>query len=164
MTRHCLNAVLTRITATSPSTSRGKNRGFSAQPTGFRRACCLHYVASRRARCLCKQTVADLVPHNCGRHITHPALGQDSMPLHTKGYTQFTRQQHRAVYPGAHRSGVLHITANATTWVITGFPDRIPGSSFTSACDTFCSSRTLMEFTRVSPISCALPLSVPVLN
>ena len=29
----------------------------------------------------------------------HPALGQTSIPMHTKGHPQFTRQQHRAVMP-----------------------------------------------------------------
>ena len=64
------------------------------------------------------------------------------MPLHTKGHPQFTRQQHRAVYPGVHQSSILHITANATTWVVIRFPDRNPGSSFASACGAFCSART----------------------
>ena len=49
---------------------------------------------------------------------------------------------HRAVYPGVHRPSVLHITANATTWVVIRFPDRNPGSSFASACGAFRSSRT----------------------
>ena len=39
--------------------------------------------------------------------------------------------------PGVHRPVVLHITAHATTWVVIDFPNRNPGSSFTSACGTF---------------------------
>jgi hypothetical protein len=58
----------------------------------------------------------------------------------------------------------MHITGNATTRAVTGFPARNPGSSFASVCDTFCISRTLMEFTRVARISDALLLSAPVLN
>ena len=53
---------------------------------------------------------------------------------------------------------------NATTWVVIRFPGRNPGSFFTSACSTFRNSRTLPEFTRVAPISCASSLSAPVLN
>jgi hypothetical protein len=44
------------------------------------------------------------------------------------------------------------------------FPDKCPGSSFTSACGAFRSSRNLNGVYRVSPISCTLPLSVPTLN
>ena len=66
--------------------------------------------------------------------------------------------------PGVQRPGVQHTTANATTWAVTGFPDRTPGSSFASACGAFRSSRTLPVFPRVAPISRALPLSAPVLN
>ena len=73
--------------------------------------------------------------------------------------------QHRIVYPGVPRPGVLHITANATTWVVIHFPNNNPGSYFASACDAFRSACTLLpEFTRVAPISHALPLSAPVLN
>ena len=104
-------------------------------------------------------------PHRTGHaDLPHPALGQELTPSHTKGHPQFTRQQHRAVHPSAHRPGVLHITANVTTWVDIRFPDRNPGSSFASACGAFRCSRTLPEFTRVAPISCALLLSAPVLN
>jgi len=71
---------------------------------------------------------------------------------------------HRAVCSGEYQPSVLHTTANATAWVVIRFPDRNPGSSFASACGTFRSACTLTEFPRVAPISCALPLSVPVLN
>ena len=45
-------------------------------------------------------------------------------------------------YPGAHQPSVLHITANATTWVVICFPDRNPDSSFASACGAFRSACT----------------------
>ncbi len=67
-------------------------------------------------------------------------------------------------YPGVHRPSVLHTTANATAWAVIRFPDRNPGSSFASTCDAFRRARTLPELPRVAPISCALPLSAPVLN
>ena len=72
--------------------------------------------------------------------------------------------QHRAVYPGVQQSSALHITANTITWAVIRFPNDYSGSFFTSACGTCRSFRTLSELTRVTPISCALPLSVPVLN
>ena len=111
-------------------------------------------------RCLNSRTITPFPhpPHRTGHaDFPHPALGQELTPSHTKGHTQFTRQQHRAVHPGAHRPGVLHITANATTWVGIRFPDRNPGSSFASACDTFRSActhfRSLLGLPQ-SPVPC----------
>ena len=46
----------------------------------------------------------------------------------------------------------------------TDSPHPRPGSPFASACGTFRSSRTLSEFYRVAPISCALLLPEPALN
>ncbi len=43
-------------------------------------------------------------------------------------------------------------------------PDHRLGSPFALACGTFRSPRTLSEFNRVSPISCALLLPAPALN
>jgi hypothetical protein len=118
-------------------------------------------------RCLNSRTITPF-PHPSHRtgqaDLPHPALGQDSMPSHTKGHPQFTRHHTGPCYPGVHRPSTLHITAKATTWAVTGFPDCNPGSSFASACGTFRSACTLPEFTRVSPISCALLLSAPALN
>jgi len=118
-------------------------------------------------RCLNSRTITPFPhpPHRTGHaKLPHSALGQDSMPLHTKGHPHYTRPSHRTVYPDVHRSSVMHITDNATTWEVTGFRARKSGSSFASVCDTFCISRTLMEFTRVARISDALLLSAPVLN
>ena len=45
-------------------------------------------------RCLNSRTITPFPhpPHRTGHaDFPHPALGQDSMPLHTKGHTQFTR-------------------------------------------------------------------------
>ena len=53
-------------------------------------------------RCLTSRTITPFPhpPHRTGHaELPHPALGQDSMPLHTKGHTQFTRPPHRAVLP-----------------------------------------------------------------
>ena len=106
---------------------------------------CLSVAAPFVWRCLNSLTITPFPhpPHRTGHaDFPHPALGQDSISLHTKGHTQFTRQQHRAVVPGVHQPSVLHITANATTWVVIRFPDRNPGSSFASACGTFRSAGT----------------------
>ncbi len=59
-------------------------------------------------------------------------------------------------YSGVHRASVLFTTANATAWVVIRFPDRNPDSFFASACSTFRSSRTLVEFPGLpqSPVLC----------
>jgi len=97
-------------------------------------------------RCLNSRTITPFPhpPHRTGHaKLPHSALGQDSMPLHTKGHPHYTRPSHRTVYPDVHRSSVMHITDNATTWEVTGFRARKSGSSFASVCDTFCISHTL---------------------
>ena len=129
--------------------------------------CSLSVAAPFVWRCLNSRTITPFPhpPHLTGHaELPNPALGQDSMPLHTKGHPHYTRPSHRTVYPDVHRSSVMHITGNATTRAVTGFPARNPGSSFASVCDTFCISRTLMEFTRVARISDALLVAAPVLN
>jgi len=56
----------------------------------------------------------------------HPALGQDIIPLHTKGHPQFTRPTAQgSCFPAVHRSSGLNSTANATTWVVIRFPEVI---------------------------------------
>ena len=118
-------------------------------------------------RCLTSRTITPFPhpPHRTGHaELPHPALGQDAC-LRTRKVIH-TSPGHRTgpCYPGVHRAGELHTTANATTWAIVRFPDRNPGSFFASACGAFRSRRTLQEFPRVAPISRASPLSAPVLN
>ena len=85
----------------------------------------------------------------------------------------FAHGRSRASRPSNSRRGerrlysctvVLHTTANAATWADIRSPDRTPGRSFASACGAFRSFRRLPEFRRVTPISCASPLSAPALN
>ena len=83
---------------------------------------------------------------------------------HEKSSTVRTTHCTELCYSGVVRVGILPITANATTWVVIRCPDYHPDSFFTSVCGACRSSRTLVEFPRVAPISRALPLSVPVLN
>jgi len=61
-------------------------------------------------------------------------------------------------------TGGLHAAVNAATWAEFRSPDRNPDRSFASACGACRSSRTLPELRRVSPISCASPLSAPSLE
>ena len=99
------------------------------------------------------------------RQISRIQLSDKNSRLRTRKVIRSSPDsQHEAVYPDVHRPSNLRTTANTTSWAVIRFPDRNPGSSFASACGTFRSSHTLLEFARVAPISHALPLSVPVLN
>jgi len=87
--------------------------------------CSLSVAAPFVWRCLNSRTITPFPhpPHRTGHaELPHPALGQDSMPLHTKGHPHYTRPSHRTVYPDVHRSSNMHLTDNATTWAATGFP------------------------------------------
>jgi len=72
--------------------------------------------------------------------------------------------QHEAVLP--RRAATKHSAHNRQCHHLGGhsLPEKKPGSFFASACDAFRSFRTLPEFHRVAPISCASLLSAPVLN
>ena len=103
--------------------------------------------------------------HRTGRALlTHPALGQGITPSHTEGHEQPSDQPPGPWYPSVLRSTRLLATANATTWGDSGSLDQRPGSPFASACGTFRNSHTSTEFSRVAPISRALPLPAPALN
>jgi len=118
-------------------------------------------------RCPSNRTITPF-PHPAHRtghaDFPHPALGQDTY-LHTRKVSR-SSPTHRSELcdSSVHRANVLFTTANVTAWAIIRCPDRGPGSFFASACSAFRSSRKLVEFPRVAPISNALLLSVPVLN
>ena len=118
-------------------------------------------------RCPSNRTIAPF-PHPAHRtghaDCPHPALGQDTYLRTRKVIRNSPTHRTELCDSSAHRIGVPLTTANATAWAVVRFPDRNPRTFFASACDAFSSSRTLKGVSRVAPISCALPLSVPVLN
>ena len=107
--------------------------------------CSLSVAAPFVWRCLNSRTITPFPhpPHRTGHaDFPHPALGQDTY-LRTRKVLRSSPDPHtEPCYPGAHQPSALHITANATTWVVIRFPDRNPGSFFASACDTFRSAGT----------------------
>jgi len=129
---------------------------------------CLSVAAPFVWRCLNSRTITPFPhpPHRTGHaDFPHPALGQDSMPLHTKGHTQFTRPPHRVVLPwrvstgrSAHNRQCHRLGGHSLPGSQSGFFLRFSMWHLPQR------SHTLQEFPRVTPISRALPLSVPVLN
>ena len=119
-------------------------------------------------RCLNSRTITPFPhpPHRTGHaDFPHPALGQDSIPSHTKGHPQFTRPSHGTVISrctsiehSAHNRQCHHLGGHSLPGSQSGFILRFSMWHLPQRL------HTLPEFTRVAPISRALPLSVPVLN
>ena len=122
--------------------------------------CSLSVAAPFVWRCLNSRTLTPF-PHPAHRtghaELPHPALGQDTYLCTRKVIRSSPDPQLRAVCSGVHQPSVLHITANATTWVAICFPDRNPGSSFASACGAFRSActhfKSFLELPQ-SPVRC----------
>ena len=130
--------------------------------------CSLSVAAPFVWRCLNSFTITPFPhpPHRTGHaDFPHPALGQDIMPLHTKGHTQFTRHTLRTVLP--RRTTIMRSAYNRQCHHLG--EHSLPGSQsrfFLRFSMWHLPQRlhTLQEFPRVTPISRALPLSAPVLN
>ena len=129
---------------------------------------CLSVSAPFVWRCLNSLTITPFPhpAHQTGHaDFPHPAFGQDTY-LRTRKVLRSTPDPHTGpCYPDAHQPSALHITANATS--LGGH--SLPGSQsgFFLRFSMWCLPQrlhTFQEFPRVAPISCALPLSAPVLN
>ena len=129
---------------------------------------CLSVAAPFVWRCLNSLTITPF-PHPAHRtghaDFPHPALGQDSTPLHTKSHTQFTRPTTQDRVPrrtttgrSAHNRQCHHPGGHSLPGSQSGFFLRFSMWHLPQRWHTF------QEFTRVAPISRALPLSVPALN
>jgi len=127
----------------------------------------LSVAASFVWRCPSNLTMTPF-PHPAHRtghaDFPHPALGQDTYLRTRKIIHSSPAHRIELCNSSVHRTRVPRRTANATTWVGIRCPDKSPDAFFASACGTCRSSRTFTEFPRVTPISRALLLSVPVLN
>ena len=130
--------------------------------------CSLSVAAPFVWRCLKSRTITPFPhpPHRTGHaDFPHPALGQDSMPSHTKGHPQFTRPSHGTVLSrctsiehSPHNRQCHHLGGHSLPGSQSGFFLRFSMWHLPQRLHTY------QEFTRVAPISRALPLSVPVLN
>ena len=119
-------------------------------------------------RCLnsCTITPFPHPPHRTGHaDFPHPALGQDAYLCTRKVTRSSPEPPHRAVLPrrtsterSAHNRQCHHLGGHSLPGSQSGFFLRFSMWCLPQRLHTF------QEFPRVSPISCALPLSAPVLN
>ncbi len=94
---------------------------------GFGSIGCGRRLSWRRHPCCRTFTPFPHPAHRTGHaDFPHPALGQDIIPLHTKGHPQFARPTAQgSCFPSVHRPCILRTTANATTWAVIRFPEMI---------------------------------------